>query len=281
MIFANSDMLDLETKLASPPRSTPKIIAFESVCSMSGSVASIKNTCRLAQNYSAITLLDEVHAIEQLDFETNQRTPPNAPGTVMAQVDIVTGTFGKAYSAIGGYIAGKADMVDTIRSLAPGFIFTTSPPPAVLAGACASVEHQIAHSVQAINHAPIASGSERLRVTATPSHGPALQAELLRAVVEVWRTVGLKSASDWAARGGKCGVGDPYCRPVARLRTDRQLDREAFRGRYDTAMGVETELERSAWAKLARPEVGRGETCFIRSKAGGRGRGAGRGLERG
>jgi 5-aminolevulinate synthase len=148
LIFKHNNIEDLEFKLASLPYEQPKIIAFESVYSMCGSISPIEQICDLAEKYGAITFLDEVHAVgmygprgagvaEHLDWSQN-------PGTrsIMSRIDIITGTLGKAYGNVGGYIAGSAKLVDTIRSLAPGFIFTTSLPPHVLAGATAAVEYQ-------------------------------------------------------------------------------------------------------------------------------------------
>lgn len=154
IVFQHNNVADLEAKLASLPLDTPKIIAFESVYSMCGSVGPIEEICDLADKYGAITFLDEVHAVgmygakgagvaEHLDYEAHVAGKPR--GTVMDRIDIITGTLGKAYGCVGGYIAGSAAMVDTIRSLAPGFIFTTSLPPAVMAGAKAAIEHQMAH----------------------------------------------------------------------------------------------------------------------------------------
>jgi 5-aminolevulinate synthase len=152
MVFKHNDLTDLETKLASLPLSTPKIIAFESVYSMCGSVAPIAEICDLADKYGAISFLDEVHAVgmygphgagvaEHLDYEAHVNGRPS--GTVMDRVDIITGTLGKAYGCVGGYIAGSASMVDAVRSLAAGFIFTTTLPPATMAGARAAIEYQM------------------------------------------------------------------------------------------------------------------------------------------
>ena len=151
MVFRHNDIHDLEHKLASLPLHVPKIIAFESVYSMCGSVGPIEEICELADRYGAITFLDEVHAVgmygphgagvaEHLDWQAHASGRPR--GTVMDRVDIITGTLGKAYGCVGGYIAGSARFVDAIRSLAPGFIFTTSLPPAVMAGATAAIEFQ-------------------------------------------------------------------------------------------------------------------------------------------
>ncbi|KAK8213395.1 5-aminolevulinate synthase, mitochondrial [Zalaria obscura] len=154
MVFKHNDVADLEAKLASLPPEVPKIIAFESVYSMCGSIGPIEEICDLADKYGAITFLDEVHAVgmygphgagvaEHLDFEAHANGKPL--GTIQDRIDIITGTLGKAYGCVGGYIAGSAKMVDTIRSLAPGFIFTTSLPPATMAGAEAAIEYQMAY----------------------------------------------------------------------------------------------------------------------------------------
>ena len=157
LVFRHNDLEDLEAKLAAQPAHMPKIIAFESVYSMCGSVAPIEKICDLADKYGAITFLDEVHAVgmygphgggvaEHLDYEVYAGNRPKDPNrkTVMERVDIITGTLGKAYGCVGGYIAGSARLVDMIRSLAPGFIFTTSLPPATMAGANAAIQYQAA-----------------------------------------------------------------------------------------------------------------------------------------
>jgi len=152
IVFKHNDVEDLEAKLAALPSDCPKIIAFESVYSMCGSIGPIEAICDLADKYGALTFLDEVHAVgmygptgagvaEHLDYEAHAAGRPR--GTIMDRVDIITGTLGKAYGCVGGYIAGSAKLVDTIRSLAPGFIFTTSLPPAVMAGAKTAVEYQM------------------------------------------------------------------------------------------------------------------------------------------
>ncbi|KAH6671577.1 5-aminolevulinate synthase [Plectosphaerella plurivora] len=155
IVFKHNDVADLEAKLASLPLHVPKIIAFESVYSMCGSIGPIEAICDLAEKYGAITFLDEVHAVgmygpqgagvaEHLDFEAHRQGRP--AGTIQDRVDIITGTLGKAYGCVGGYIAGKANLIDMIRSLAPGFIFTTSLPPATMAGAKAAIEYQMEYA---------------------------------------------------------------------------------------------------------------------------------------
>ncbi|GAA6015800.1 hypothetical protein JCM10207_008800 [Rhodosporidiobolus poonsookiae] len=154
MIFKHNDLADLEAKLASLPLDTPKIIAFESVYSMSGTVGPIKEICDLADKYGAITFLDEVHAVgmygptgagvaEHLDFNANALGGKER--SVLNRVDIITGTLGKAYGVVGGYIAGSTKFVDMVRSYAPGFIFTTSIPPSTAAGARAAIAYQKQH----------------------------------------------------------------------------------------------------------------------------------------
>ncbi|KAG0147661.1 hypothetical protein CROQUDRAFT_132413 [Cronartium quercuum f. sp. fusiforme G11] len=159
VIFKHNDLVDLESKLNRYPKDRPKIIAFESVYSMCGSVGPIEGICDLAEKYGAITFLDEVHAIgmygprgagvaEHCDYEVQAKG--GAAGTVMGQwhydrIDIITATLGKAYGVVGGYIAGSSALVDVVRSYAPGFIFTTSLPPAIVSGAQAAVRYQINH----------------------------------------------------------------------------------------------------------------------------------------
>ena len=153
MVYKHNDLDDLEEKLASLDPSVPKIIAFESVYSMCGSVAPIEAICDLADKYGAITFLDEVHAVgmygphgagvaEHLDYDVYASGDKPTRSTVMDRIDIITGTLGKAWGCVGGYIAASASLVDMIRSLAPGFIFTTSLPPATMSGARAAIDYQ-------------------------------------------------------------------------------------------------------------------------------------------
>ncbi|KAJ3213383.1 mitochondrial 5-aminolevulinate synthase [Clydaea vesicula] len=138
MIFRHNDIVHLESLLKSVDINVPKIIAFESVYSMCGSVGCIKEIIALAKKYKAITFLDEVHAVGMYG--------KSGAGVAeyideMKDIDIISGTLGKAYGVVGGYISGSAGLVDMIRSYAPGFIFTTSLPPAIMAGAITSIRH--------------------------------------------------------------------------------------------------------------------------------------------
>lgn len=315
VIFKHNDVDDLEEKLRQFPLSTPKVIAFESVYSMCGSIAPIEKICDLAEKYGALTFLDEVHAVgmygphgagvaEHLDFDYHAArsgsmklsadasasfgaSPVSSAqfdlfnkgkASVMDRIDIITATLGKAYGCVGGYVAGSADFIDWLRSYAPGFIFTTSLPPSVMAGAKAAIAYQASTNesrlgqqinttyvkdqlaaldipvvpnpshiipilvgdaekaklasdmlmanhdiyVQAINYPTVPIGQERLRVTPTPGHSKDLCDHLVSAVDSTFSELDLNRVSDWANRGGLCGVGVDGSH-VDRLWTDAQL----------------------------------------------------------
>lgn len=137
-IFRHNDMAHLAALLESVDIDRPKIIAFESVYSMDGDIAPISEIVQLAKEYRALSYLDEVHGVGL--YGHRGAGVAEALG-VMDQVDVIEGTFGKAYGVMGGYIAGNRALVDAVRSYASVFIFTTSLPPAVLAGAEASIRH--------------------------------------------------------------------------------------------------------------------------------------------
>ena len=137
-IFRHNDIEDLEDKLKRFPRGTPKIVVFESVYSMDGHVAPIAAIADLAEKYNALTYLDEVHAVGLYG--------PRGGGIaelegVMHHIDIINGTLAKGFGVMGGYIAASKACCDAIRSYAPGFIFTTSLAPAIVAGALASIRY--------------------------------------------------------------------------------------------------------------------------------------------
>jgi len=138
VIFKHNNLDDLEKNLKKFPKSHPKIIAFESVYSMDGDFSPIKSICSLAQKYNALTFLDEVHAV---GIYGERGAGVAERDKVMDQVDIIQGTLAKAFGVIGGYITAKKETIDFVRSFSSGFIFTTSLPPCIAAGAYASIRH--------------------------------------------------------------------------------------------------------------------------------------------
>ncbi|KAG1773943.1 pyridoxal phosphate-dependent transferase [Suillus occidentalis] len=258
-IFKHNDLDDLEAKLQKYPKDTPKIIAFESVYSMCGSIGPIKEICDLAKKYGALTFLDEVHAVglygprgagvaEHLDWESHQMAGQSSEpikDSVMDRIDMITGTLGKAYGTIGGYVAGSRDFIDMIRSYAPGFIFTTSLPPCYTlkqvnvrtvkerfaaldipvvpgpshivpvlvgdAGLAKAASDKLLHEhgiyVQAINFPTVAVGEERLRVTVTPRHTAEQIDGLITAMDTVFTELDINRISKWAKLGGRANVG--------------------------------------------------------------------------
>src|ERR1700744_4601339 len=148
-IFRHHDLEHLEELLAATDPAAPKLIAFESVYSMDGDIADIPGTVALAKQYGAMTYIDEVHAVGMYG--------PRGAGVaerdgVMGEIDIIEGTLGKAFGVMGGYIATDAVICDAIRSYADGFIFTTSIPPALAAGAVASIRYLKEHNEIRVKH---------------------------------------------------------------------------------------------------------------------------------
>lgn len=246
-IFRHNDVEHLRELLAADDPNTPKLIAFESIYSMDGDFGPIEAICDLADEFGALTYIDEVHAVGMYG--------PRGAGVaerdgLMHRLDIINGTLAKAYGVMGGYIAASAKMCDAIRSYAPGFIFTTSLPPAIAAGAAASVRYLktaqelrdsqqlqakilkmrlkglglpiIDHGshiipvmvgnpvhtkvlsdmlleehgiyVQPINFPTVPRGTERLRFTPSPVHGPRELDALVRAMDALWSHCALNRA---------------------------------------------------------------------------------------
>ncbi len=248
-IFKHNDLDDLRAKLRAIPANTPKLIAFESIYSMDGDFGPIEAILDIADEFDALTYIDEVHAVGMYG--------PRGAGIaerdgLMDRIDIINGTLAKAFGVMGGYIAASAKMCDAIRSYAPGFIFTTSLPPAVAAGAAASVAFlktaegqklRDAHQTQAeilktrikmmglpvtdhgshivpvhvgdpvkckmlsdrlledhgiyvqpINFPTVPRGTERLRFTPSPVHGPREMDALVSALDDLWSHCALNRA---------------------------------------------------------------------------------------
>ncbi len=144
-VFRHNDVAHLRELIEACDIERPKLIAFESVYSMDGDTGRIAEICDLAAEFKALTYLDEVHAVGMYG--------PRGAGVaeregLMDRIDIVQGTLGKAYGLVGGYIASSAGLCDALRSFAPGFIFTTTLPPAIAAGATASIRHLMASNAE-------------------------------------------------------------------------------------------------------------------------------------
>jgi 5-aminolevulinate synthase len=162
VIWNHNDVADLEAKLAALPADVPKIVAFESVYSMDGDIAPIRQIVEVAEKYGAMTYLDEVHGVGLYG--------PRGGGVaeqegLMERITLIEGTLGKAFGVVGGYITGSASLCDFIRSFASGFIFTTALPPAVAAAARTSIAHlkvsQIERQQQRAQVAKLRAGLDR------------------------------------------------------------------------------------------------------------------------
>jgi 5-aminolevulinate synthase len=137
-IFRHNDVAHLESILRGLDLDQPKIVAFESVYSMDGDIAPINDICDIARKYKAMTYIDEVHAVGMYGKSGGGVSERDGAA---ARIDVIEGTLAKAFGIMGGYITGSPQLIDVVRSYAPGFIFTTSLPPVLAAGALASVRH--------------------------------------------------------------------------------------------------------------------------------------------
>ena len=166
IIFAHNDPADLDRKLASLDPRVPKLVAFESVYSMDGDIAPIAELCDVADAHGAMTYLDEVHAVGLYG--------PRGGGIaeregISHRLTIIEGTLGKAFGVMGGYITGSTAICDFVRSFASGFIFTTALPPALAAGAIASIQHLKASSAERDRHQDrVATVRRRLKAAGLP-----------------------------------------------------------------------------------------------------------------
>ncbi|MBY7648915.1 MAG: 5-aminolevulinate synthase [Candidatus Liberibacter europaeus] len=149
IVWKHNDLDDLEKHLAATNPSIPKIIIFESIYSMDGDVAPIKQICDLAEKYNAITYVDEVHAVGMYG---ERGAGISEREGIMDRLTIISGTLAKGFGVLGGYIAASANLCDFIRSFASGFIFTTSLPPAISSAALTSIKHLKENNGERILH---------------------------------------------------------------------------------------------------------------------------------
>jgi len=188
-IFRHNDMDHLEELLRAAP-DRPKLIVFEGLYSMDGDAAPIPRICDLAERYGAMTYVDEVHAVGMYGRRGGGMAEQQG---VMDRVDICEGTLAKAFGCLGGYIAGRADVIDAVRSYAPGFIFTTSLPPAVCAAAAAAIRHLKSSSWERERHQDRAA---RVKAVLTAAHLPVMPSDTHIVPVLVGNAEQCKAATD-------------------------------------------------------------------------------------
>ena len=189
-IWRHNDLEHLEQLLKEAGELRPKLIAFESVYSMDGDIAPIKEICDLAKRYNALTYLDEVHAVGMYGKRGGGIADQLE---LMERVDIIEGTLAKAFGIMGGYVTASSTIIDTIRSYAPGFIFTTSLPPAIAAGATASIRHlKTANDLREKHQEQVA----KLKAKLTDAKLPILPTETHIVPLMVCDPVLCKAASD-------------------------------------------------------------------------------------
>lgn len=189
-IWRHNDLEHLEQLLKKAGELRPKLIAFESVYSMDGDIAPIKEICDLAKRYNALTYLDEVHAVGMYGKRGGGIADQLE---LMERVDIIEGTLAKAFGIMGGYVTASSNIIDTIRSYAPGFIFTTSLPPAIAAGATASIRHlKTANDLREKHQEQVA----KLKAKLTEAKLPILPTETHIVPLMVCDPVLCKAASD-------------------------------------------------------------------------------------
>ncbi|HEV2650840.1 MAG TPA: 5-aminolevulinate synthase [Rhizomicrobium sp.] len=189
-LFRHNDLGHLEELLRAADPNVPKLIAFESVYSMDGDFGPIAAMCDLAKKYGALTYLDEVHGV---GLYGPRGAGVAARDGAMERVDIIEGTMAKAFGVMGGYIAASNEIVDCIRSFAPGFIFTTSLAPAIAAGVLASVRHL---KVSEVERKALHANSTKLKQLLTDAGLPVMDSPSHIVPVFVGDAVLCKSVSD-------------------------------------------------------------------------------------
>lgn len=189
-VFRHNDLAHLEDLLGAADRGKPKLIVFESLYSMDGDTSPINEICDLAEKYGAMTYVDEVHAVGM--YGARGAGYAQKVGA-MERIDVIEGTLAKAFGCMGGYIAGSADIIDAVRSYAPGFIFTTTLPPAIAAAARAAIAHLKGSSSERESQQRQAS---RTRQALTEAGLPVMASETHIVPVLVGDPVLAKRASD-------------------------------------------------------------------------------------
>src|SRR2546429_1575835 len=189
-IFRHSDMAHLEELLRAAGPDRPKLIACESLYSMDGDLAPLSKICDLAERYGAMTYVDEVHAVGMYGPRGGGLAERDG---VMHRIDILEGTLAKAFGCLGGYIAANGQIIDAVRSYAPGFIFTTALPPAVCAAATAAIRHLKASSWERERHQDRAA---RTKAVLTAANLPVMASDTHIVPVLVGDPEKCKAASD-------------------------------------------------------------------------------------
>lgn len=216
-VFRHNDVAHLRELLAAADPSRPKIVAFESVYSMDGDIAPIAQICDAAEEFGALTYLDEVHAVGM--YGEHGAGIAERDG-ISHRLTIIEGTLGKAFGLMGGYIAGSAATVDFIRSFAPGFIFTTSLPPVIAAGALASLN--ILREASDLRHRH-QERAQRLRQRLTDAGLPVMLNKSHIVPVRVGHAGACKAISDHLLRGH-----DIYVQPINYPTVPRGTERLRF-----------------------------------------------------
>jgi 5-aminolevulinate synthase len=190
-VYRHNDLGHLEDLLKAADPAKPKLIAFESVYSMEGDIAPIEQICDLAEKYGAFTYLDEVHAVGVYGMRGGGIAEERG---LLDRIDVIEGTFGKAYGLVGGFITGKADVIDAVRSYSGSFIFTTALPPVICAGALASVEHL---KVSDIERQRVRRNSALLKSRLEKDGLPYMKGESHIVPLLIGNSVCCKALTDW------------------------------------------------------------------------------------